>query len=307
MTSTATIPPFNGTGHEWQEFFSSLLIAIHGVGEYERVPDQDRGDLGIEAYSFSGRVYQCYAVQAGLTVTKRYEKQRDKMTEDIGKFCERQEDFAALLGDVQVTSWVFVVPRAESKRLLQHATAQTKRLRDAALPYASPDIRAVVITQDDLAPFILSLNRLSAQKISLAPRPPSDGDVKALEDAQPIQIHNLTEKLERLYKGRPQALKLDRRSGMMRARLLCENLLDDLRDAAPETLSRIRSLIQARYRRLEVFGPTEGTPRSVLEEEISRLSDDLAAQASELDLNERELLVDGTVALWLMLCPLDFI
>jgi hypothetical protein len=70
------------------------------VVELVEVPDDDRGDAGLEAFSMSGCAYQCYAPEGEpLTMTQRYNKQRDKMTADVGKFIANTAKIQAWLLD----------------------------------------------------------------------------------------------------------------------------------------------------------------------------------------------------------------
>ena len=76
------------TGDTWQEFGNPLVELKYGPGNYQRVPDVDKGDAGMEGFTTSGHIYQLYAPEnaRNLPLAKKYEKCRNKMTVDIGKF-----------------------------------------------------------------------------------------------------------------------------------------------------------------------------------------------------------------------------
>src|SRR4051812_17856470 len=106
---------------DWEEYCNGLFRERHGPTGYVRVPDRDRGDLGMEGYSMDGTgvIYQCYATEA-TEVGERYAKQRDKITKDLGKLVAKAERVAALLGDNVMGFWALVVPLYDSKELVIH-------------------------------------------------------------------------------------------------------------------------------------------------------------------------------------------
>lgn len=69
------------SGEEWQDWANKLLTCHYGPTEYQRVPDNDRGDAGIEGFTLSnGHAYQAYGCEEPLSTSERHAKQRDKMT-----------------------------------------------------------------------------------------------------------------------------------------------------------------------------------------------------------------------------------
>jgi hypothetical protein len=45
---------------DWENRVLQLIRERHGSDNVVRIPDKDRGDLGLEAYTYDGSVYQCY-------------------------------------------------------------------------------------------------------------------------------------------------------------------------------------------------------------------------------------------------------
>src|SRR5262245_25188814 len=98
------------TGDEWQDLCLRVLHEHHGAGELIEVPDDDRGDGGLEAFSLDGCAYQCYAPEnEPLSAKLRYEKQRDKMTKDVGKFIGNAAKIEALVPEgVKIRRWILL-------------------------------------------------------------------------------------------------------------------------------------------------------------------------------------------------------
>lgn len=55
------------SGNDWQEWVDKLLQRHYGPGEYQKVPDKDKGDAGIEGFTVnSGHAYQAYGPEEPL-------------------------------------------------------------------------------------------------------------------------------------------------------------------------------------------------------------------------------------------------
>ena len=93
------------SGDDWQEFCMLLLRERYSHHQFQEMPDKDKGDLGIEAFSLDGCAYQCYAPEQAVTVTERYERQRDKLTKDLGKLKKNEAKLKRVLrrpGDLAI-------------------------------------------------------------------------------------------------------------------------------------------------------------------------------------------------------------
>lgn len=55
------------------------------VEGYQEMSAHTDGDLGIEGFTRTGVVFQCYCPDEEYDSTKLYEHQRDKITKDLGK------------------------------------------------------------------------------------------------------------------------------------------------------------------------------------------------------------------------------
>jgi hypothetical protein len=67
--------PIDGVG--WQRYCHCLFTARHGE-RYQPVPDRVRGDWGIEGFTASGILYQCFAPEEPITREERHDKIRKK-------------------------------------------------------------------------------------------------------------------------------------------------------------------------------------------------------------------------------------
>lgn len=115
------------SGKEWQHYANQLLRLHYGQRDYQPVPDRHHGDGGIEGFSISdGCAYQAYGCDEPISVAERYEKQRDKMTEDIVKFISNKKILQSIFGDIKISRWILFVPSYDSKDIVSHAAKKNE-------------------------------------------------------------------------------------------------------------------------------------------------------------------------------------
>ena len=115
-------------GEGWESFCQQLLKLKYSSNEgYQGVPDRYGGDLGIEGFTQTGRVFQCYCPDGEPSHKELYESQRDKITRDISKLLKNETELKLLLGDIIIKEWQFLTPRYDSRELIAHCTKKLKK------------------------------------------------------------------------------------------------------------------------------------------------------------------------------------
>lgn len=214
-------------GMSWEEHCINLLRLRYRVpGQFERVPSGDQGDLGIEGFSHDGCAYQCYAPEGPLPIKDRYERQRDKLTEDLAKLEKNQRDFVRILGGVVIKTYVFMTPIHDSRRLNGHAKTKAEEVRAKSLPHCHPRFDVVIHTEDDYPVERAELISLGLKKWHLAPISVPDIAVQTFVDSNQSFVKTMDEKLSRIPN-----LSADQRSTLrsqlLRWKLIADNKLDE--------------------------------------------------------------------------------
>ena len=146
-------------GNAWERYaLEHLRKKYSEISETELVfvPAAHDGDLGIEAFTRTQQtIYQCYAAEHYESASELYEKQRDKITRDIGKLWkpDKIDKITELLGEnIVIKQWILVVPQHRSRHLISHANAKAKEFKnDENRPsYISDGFIAHIWTEDDL-------------------------------------------------------------------------------------------------------------------------------------------------------------
>lgn len=117
------------TGEKWEALCNSCYRMRYQEEGYQEIPAQYRGDGGIEGFTKTGIVYQCYCPEKEYSDDELYDHMRKKMTKDIAKFISTDyEKVLKGLGVQNVHQWHFVVPQNKDRRILEHAEKKRKEV-----------------------------------------------------------------------------------------------------------------------------------------------------------------------------------
>lgn len=295
------------TGNEWEEHCLNLLrIRYSQPGQLECIPAADQGDLGIEAFAFDGSAYQCYAPDGPLPISARYERQRDKLTEDVAKLEKNQVDLLAVLGGVIIKTYVFMTPIHDSRKLNGHAKKKALEMRDKQLPHLAPEFDVVIQTE---AHYVLERTQLldaGLLKMHLAPVDVNPLQLKAYLESNPDLIQTLNDKLS-VLPDLNKAARENLRAHLLTQKLTADNKMDEIRGHHPAAWERIIELRAGRESSLEIeCAITTASPEILLREtaDVHRVAlQENIVFLSEIDAGH---LAWGTTTDWLAQCPLRF-
>ena len=293
-------------GREWEDYCVSLLqkrYAIRSPHSLQLVPAKDRGDLGLEAFSHEGYGYQCYAAEEPLATGQLYEKQRDKLTTDLGKLEAKSGDIHKMLGPVVIHRYVFMVHRHDSRQLITHAQTKAAELVELGLPFISRDFRIVIETASDYVAERAELHAIPKPLITVP-------DVEAAETAawmseNPGLLTVAGKKLAKIIDSpgtRDAVLET-----LLDQYLEGENALEKLRTFAPEGHQAVLIAKAQREKLLILKYPSASLKtQGAMVDIASAVQTAFVAANPLLDAHLAETLAWASIADWLMRCPLDF-
>ncbi|MFD2046612.1 hypothetical protein ACFSTA_20335 [Ornithinibacillus salinisoli] len=119
--------PLNG--ESWEKLCNSCYRNKYQDEHFTEIPAVHNGDAGIEGFTRTGRVYQCYCPEREYSDDELHNHLRDKMTKDINKlislkYAERLKE----LGVPRIKEWHFVIPQYKDSRILKHAETKRKEV-----------------------------------------------------------------------------------------------------------------------------------------------------------------------------------
>lgn len=294
-------------GNSWEANVKRWL-RIRYPNDFQDVPATDDGDGGIEGFCIADRiVYQCYAPLQTLDTRSLYENQRDKLTEDIGKFINNKTKLVrALPPGFKTHRYCFVVPEFRSRDLVAHAQKKTQEVRDAALSYVADDFSIIIHSKSDYeAEQRLETARL-LKNLQLEIADIDADKVEAWVVGNNIGVQNLDRKIPLFTPlSEPQDIEQERRYWIER-KICTDNALEKLRSHSAEAWEKIWSVKTGRERLLGrshgQFGSGSGTVAAISDKVVF----DMIEQVPNLAKIGAETLAEGLVGEWLQNCKLNF-
>lgn len=293
------------SGDDWQQYCRELLAVRHG-SDYQAVPDTVRGDWGIEGFTSSGLAYQCYAPEEPLTTKGLYEKHRNKITADIAKLRENAAEVSQLMAPSLIACWSLLVPRVEDKEILRHAASKAQEVVSWGLPEIATNFSIRVNTADD---FPTERRQLGDQARAVLPvlHVGSDSEIAQFAEDQSLPVAVLDQKLAKIARRvTPDAVAVLRRE-FLRHYVVGRNLDDWVRRHYPPLWERWQHGRERLKGTLKTSELTSLSPSQVrMAGVIDQLSDAAADGIPVIGSADASALALGTVADWLIECPLDF-
>lgn len=126
-------------GDSWEKLCNSCYQMHYESEHFTEIPAVYKGDAGIEGFTQTGIVNQCYCPERDYSDDELYKHMRTKMTTDIGKLVsvDYKKRFAKM-GIPQIREWHFVIPYYKDSRIIEHA--ETKRKEVLRLKRNNPKI-----------------------------------------------------------------------------------------------------------------------------------------------------------------------
>jgi uncharacterized protein (UPF0210 family) len=126
------------------------------------------GDFGIEGFTkLNGVAFQCYCPDNHYTQKELYEKQRDKITTDLGKLKKYESEIRRRLGVTTLKEWIFVTPIITDNELLKHAQSKQDDVTSWGLTIIDPDFKVLLQDADFFAKEINEIQTSQGKKITL--------------------------------------------------------------------------------------------------------------------------------------------
>lgn len=163
------------TGNAWEDLCVQCYRLRYQNDNYTAIPAVQGGDAGIEGFTKSGIVHQCYCPERTYSDNELYTHQRDKLSTDIEKLMKNADKLRAL-GVPPVVEWHFNIPEYKDSRIIVHA--ETKRQdvlkaksdKPAGFKHIAENFKIIIKTADDFTPEISRIIRtnLTDMRLNLA-------------------------------------------------------------------------------------------------------------------------------------------
>lgn len=290
---------------DWEAFSLHLLQGRHGPLNVQKIPAAHKGDFGIDCYCTKDSVaYQCYSVLEPIDISMRADRQKAKITRDLAKIVKNQNEIAKLFLGAPIRHWILLAPLHDSKEVNLHCSKKTADMRELGCAILDCDFEVSVQDTGNFPASAVATGMSAIGNVRLAIPMPSDAELAAWQAGSLQLLANSTRKLSK----RAQPSDLDETvADSIKSFLQATALLDALRNGSPDLHENVMLAVNSRTRRLKFVGPKIGQPPSeVLGGELDMMIGALKEAAPSLSDENAEQIAYGTIAEWIMRCPLDF-
>ena len=305
---TTKFGPFNGS--TWEGLCQQVFKRKHQAECYQQM-HASPGDYGIEGYTVNtGWAFQCYCPEKHYERTELYEKQRDKITEDVGKLKLYKKELEERLGSTKLSRWVFVTPEIDRNALLRHAKTKEAEVRGWGLPFLEGDFTILLHDGDH---YLIEINEIRS----------ASGEAMVFDDVAPV-LATLTGQQEEYEQnvqrksGYRLAAKAKNPDFSARVQSLSQRTIESFLEAdgyfrrvsatSPTTYIKLVRLINEYEQNvIETSATWSGTAEeltTMVREGLAKLvSDELSP---EFDFTNANKVARLMTARWLAVCELDY-
>lgn len=294
-------------GNTWEADVKRWL-RLRYPNDFQAIPAIDGGDAGIEGFCHTDRnVYQCYAPKSSYDTKTTYEHQRDKLTNDIGKFIANGKKLRRLLPKAfLVRRYCFVIQDFRSRELVSHASSKTTEVHGSNLDYVASDFAIIVQDRDDYE----IERQIEEQRLIVRLKVDLDvvesDQIDLWEAGHNTGVRNLDRKIPLFTRlSDPRDIEFYRRYWIER-KICTDNALEKLRLHSAEAWEH---LWQVKQTREKLLGRAFGIPNSsagTVESISDKVASDMITRVPNLERLGADALAEGLVGEWLQNCKLDF-
>lgn len=305
---TTNIGPFDGDG--WESLMQICFRLKYESEHYQQTPASP-GDYGIEGFTETGKVFQCYCPDYDMKSNELYEKQRDKITKDLKKIERNGNDLKRFLGDRKIKEWIFVTPEYRMNELVAHCKQKCDELRQLGLDILDNDFKIVIHDLNNFSREIPIALDTSDKKLFIKADHHNANAITQWKDEQiSLSDNALRKHTKRFTSG---GINVDDKANSLtestiRDFLNGESILRKWQQLHPEAYDKFLILFSELEKDVSQKCMFPTNDNNKMYDELKQMVSDKIQNSffKYLDAITISQLTDRCMAYWLLRCPLDF-
>lgn len=295
----------NITGEDWENICEICLQEKFKDENFNTVPATTQGDWGLDGYTRTGIIFQCYNPKEETTSSDLHGKLRDKINTDLKKIEEYQKDIKILMDGVKIKKWILLTYRIPNKAIHIYAKRKEDEYRNKNLEIL--DENFIVSVQ----PFSFIQHQFSQMKLSkklsyINENITYDEELEKKLDSD--YLENLDRKLRYLYKNKEnkiQHLKQNYILQYFRGIEIFIKLQEDLPEDCQKYMDLIKTVEIGLSEKILLAdeGKEKETFLKIKEDLENRIKENFSENYESQVLDK---LRDYQISFWLLHCPLNF-
>lgn len=297
----------NFDGNSWEEFCQVCLKLKYESEGYQALPAW-QGDLGIEGFTRTGKAFQCYCPDEDYEPQTLYEKQRNKITTDLGKLKKNELELKKYLNGVLIQQWIFLTPMYKNKELVKHCQTKASDLKNINLNILSKDFDVLIYDIDYFAAQIQIVKGMTNKKLEILADRDESKDINWKETNIDL-VNNAVTKHGKIIPESPnKEEKINKLTNFTIGDFLDEQqLVTEWKNLIPNDYEKFLRLVSDYEKTVEEMCIIKTDENNLLYDRIKHeLRERLKQTFPYLEDITLEKLMKGVVADWILRCPINF-
>lgn len=297
-------------GNSWETFCQQCFRLKYEKEGYQYLPAIN-GDYGIEGFTRTGLVFQCYCPDNNTDTNTLYEAQRDKITKDLSKLELYEKPLSTYLGGCAIKTWIFVTPEYRKKELVKHCRTKADEHKKLNLSILDSEFDVLIHDLDNFTKEVpIVLNYLN-KGIDIFPDEIDDNQHLLWKNTSISLVDNANRKNKMLLST--GAINSEQKIDLLttltiKNKLDGDSIVNRWQNSYPEDYERFLRVVDVIEREVIItcMNPTADNMKRYQEfKELvySKLKATFANNLSELMLLS---LRDKVIADWILNCPINF-
>lgn len=295
----------NITGKEWENICEICLQEKFKDENFSTVPATTNGDWGLDGYTRTGIIFQCYNPEGETTSANLHEKLRNKINTDLKKIEKNQNKIRILMDGVKIKKWILLTYDIPNKDIHIYSRKKEDEYRNKKLEILDKDF-IILVQPFSFIQFQFSQMNFPKKLSYITENITYNEELeKKLESDY---LGNLNRKLKYLFgdkENKIRALKQNYIVQYFRGMEVFRKLQEDLPKDCQKYIDLI-STFELNLSEILSFsekGKEKETFLKIKEELEKRIKENFSENYDIILLDK---LKDYQIAFWLLHCPLDF-
>lgn len=301
-------------GDSWEELCQKCYKLKYSHLNYREIPARPGGDGGIEGFTSTGIVNQCYYPEGEYIDEEYHEYLRDKMSKDIKKLLNLEYKKRLIeFGVPVIKEWHFLVPKYRDNRILRHAKKKADEVKE--IKKNNPNDYDYI--SDDFEIIVQDAENLQAEIYRVCV---SDGWEKKIDfslqdegfnwqDCPSEKISNITRKIKAICKIEDDESVNGMVSMYAAAYIKGVALMNKLSESYKDMFYNLQLMIN-RYKKKvthrTVLNPNTSENYNIFMAILDEFEKEIQERFPSLDDNSISELKDDMIGTWLADCSLQF-
>ena len=289
----------------WESFCEKMIRHHYGVNNFWTVPDYDAGDYGIEYFTATGDLFQCYFPNLDIDIKQYKRKIQKKINDDLNKLEKNKHEIEKILDDIKIRRWILLIPKNLTKELIVYCNKKKNEVIKKNISFIDNANFKVKIETAESYP--LSKNyalSVGGYQVNISIDPVNDDEKDTWSNCNIIFSDNIKRKSDVIMNEKSKKFQIK----IMEKYIQIEKFLDVIRSDFPDLYQEVNDMSLALLGKCQEKSLFVEKIDSDFIEKILEINTDLFKKFSiNFSENNRQLLPFGYISKWFAECNFDLI